>query len=341
MIKNKKFIYILMLLIIIILLAILTYYLRKHIVMNVNNVSVCEEEFIMLLKDNKLQYEQSIRNEMKIPNELSVSKYFDNDKEKYYELLAEKNIEVCTKIKIQQALATEYKITDKFNYNKFKKMLKNENKDRLNKVKNNIHIYGVKNYSDIQYYTYVFDEMVNKLIDKLKNDKLQVTDEECLNYYKNSKIPLGVSNEKRLYTVCDISQIKDKLTTRDTASIQTQMSNSTNETINIIGENIKLYKLELNTSNLRNFIKSDIEAEQNVLSLKQGEVSEPFNSKGLQIIVRYEGFTKAKELTKQDNDFIKFILQMKKYEEMIDEEVLKSNVSFNKKNLTRLCKKTF
>jgi hypothetical protein len=309
-------------------------------VITVNNSPVASPEFEMILKDNILQYEQALRKELTIPDSLSVLEYLKNDKNKYNELIVNKNIEMCKRIKIQQLLGQKYKISDSFDWNTFNKQLKKENQLRLKKIKTKEPVYGVQTFSQLQYYTYIFDDMVNKLIKAMSADKLTVTDEEILGYYRKLESPSTASGEMTTFTLCDVTAFMEssgqyKANEEDILNIKAQLSKGANGKLNPTAKNITFTAEQKTFSSveLRDFVKSDMNTEQIVLSLKVGEVSQPFYSKGKLLIARYDGLKKAEVLSLEDKQMIKNILQRKIYEEFISKEIVKAKVSINEKLL--------
>jgi len=91
------------------------------------------------------------------------------------------------RIKTEQWLAEKYKIIQKFNYSDFILNLEQENKRRLNAVKNKKPVYGPVQYSEEFYYNYLYNNMVIKLKNILGSEVFNFTDNRYKEYYETNK----------------------------------------------------------------------------------------------------------------------------------------------------------
>jgi hypothetical protein len=103
------------------------------------------------------------------------------------EVLKKKTIDTLAQIKIQQIEAKKWGIMPDISYQGFLRLLKKENKLRLEARSMNRVIYGPVQYSEEVYYNYLFTNMVNQLKDTLDDKIFNISDDKLREVYETDK----------------------------------------------------------------------------------------------------------------------------------------------------------
>ncbi|MDF2923508.1 MAG: PpiC-type peptidyl-prolyl cis-trans isomerase [Paenibacillaceae bacterium] len=107
--------------------------------------------------------------------------------EKPEELLRQKTLEELIFIKVQQILFKEEGLVRDIGYKSFLKDFKEENIRRKKSIDEKKIFFGPEQYSENQYYDYLFSNQVIKLKEKLSREKLETDDGELKQYYSANK----------------------------------------------------------------------------------------------------------------------------------------------------------
>ena len=102
------------------------------------------------------------------------------------EMAMNQTLEELKKIKVQQILAKQKGIIDDIGYSAFLKDLQNENARRKHAIQNHQVIYGPVHYGENEYFSYVFNKMQIKLLQKLREVEA-VNEKELEDFYKSIK----------------------------------------------------------------------------------------------------------------------------------------------------------
>lgn len=286
------------------------------VVMEVNGNPVYLEEFQMLLKENENQY---------LDESMVHSESSDKDE------VIQKNIEYCIKIKILQEEAQKYGIIRRFEWFDIEKALKNENQDRVNKMKKGEPVYGVQAFSMEQYYSYFMANMVNELKRKLLGaEDFSLNEEEILSYYESLGQPMMFPGEQMKYSFCDISAASGN-GNQDTVCkevIERLKNNSSIQEIEVQGYHFQVERKTLDMTQLRDLVRSSWDGER-ILQLMEGGVIGPVTIGEIQQVVRYEGFVKKDKLTQSDKDVIRGIQQDAKYEEWLEDLINEAEIKIH------------
>ncbi|MGL5435635.1 MAG: peptidyl-prolyl cis-trans isomerase [Lachnospiraceae bacterium] len=152
----------------------------------VNNEAISVREF----KNQLIQKQAEVENYFKVKYGVSINKQQWNDTfegEVPIEVLKEWAIRELTRIKVQQIMAREAGLTEDISYQSFLQELKAENEKRAEMQKNNQVIYGSQQYSEQQYFAYIFSNMVIQLKSDIAKEKLLINDEILQKYFKQRK----------------------------------------------------------------------------------------------------------------------------------------------------------
>lgn len=189
--KNKKVLSIVAILLGVVIIIFFFFASKKDkeidYVMRVGNLKVAREEVNIILSEIKLKNKNNLINTYQIKDgEFDWNKSYGN--KIAYEYLVDDMMEQMHRIKTIQQLAIEEGLLDKFDYQVFIKMWKDENKERADKIANGEIVYGLNEFSENQYYDYFNNNLMlnlkNVLID---SNKISVSKDEEIQVYENNK----------------------------------------------------------------------------------------------------------------------------------------------------------
>ncbi|MEG0388000.1 MAG: hypothetical protein RR582_06685, partial [Niameybacter sp.] len=157
--------------------------------------------------------------------------------------LYEVSLEECRKSKAQQILAVKWGLESDISYTMFLKKFNKENETRTKMLKEGQIIYGPKQYTLEQYYSYTKSNRESKLYAEIIKKEM-INEEDITRYYEQ--------NKERLYRVIDTYQLL--------------ISKQDEE--NAISES---WSLEIDTQNMRTYSKRYPEFVEALKEVKQGE----------------------------------------------------------------------
>lgn len=103
------------------------------------------------------------------------------------EVLKQKALNECVKIKLQEILAREKGVITDVSYDSFLEGLKAENAKRSNAAKNHEPVYGPLRLDENGYLNYFLGNMIMKLKEKLAENELKASEDELQSYYRSVK----------------------------------------------------------------------------------------------------------------------------------------------------------
>ena len=235
---------------------------------------------------------------------------------------AKKNaLHECVKIIVQQALAKQEKIVDDIRYEKFIHDRMVENKRRKEAVAENKVIYGPVEYSEDNYFNYVFSNMVIKLKTYLGEKELAPLDSELRkayeankNKYKQDKIKVSVISipfmgKKKQDVNAKIAVLENQL--KKGAQFE-ELAIEYNSTGKL---NVRVFDANSRHSDFR----YNGEIKRAAEKLQPGQISQPIETSNSACIIKclenkvtgYRGFDEVK-------DALKTLYIEKKYDELVE-----------------------
>lgn len=309
-------------------------------VARINGSPVFKEEFLMLLRQNEMQYENQLREEYSIPGEQSVLAYLGGNEAEYHGLMFEQNFAYITSCRMEQALAQEYGLASEFTYQSFLDTLEAENQSRAEKIAKGEVVYGLQRFSAEQYYSYLMSNVRQALLRTLPDEMLGVTDEEIVVYYNDLKGFAHLAGERIYYTLYDVTDAEAFTPTAQDAlysEIRTALIAKTYGEVSVEGRVFPPEKRGMTASQLRDFIGQSFDAEF-LLTLAVDEVTEVFSLGGQNYIAQYNGFEKAETLADNEKDVFRAQLEETAYENLIAERVAQADVRINQKAIDKMYK---
>ena len=256
------------------------------------------------------------------------------------EILRERALDFLTRYKVEQQIAVENGILKKENttYEFFLEAMRRENQDRSQKIASGQVVYGVKEYTESSYFTYVYSNLQIENKEKLgkKGNALYADDKELSAWYesvKEERYPKFDTIDMKFYQVASSGYDSN-----DTELIKTQVNNArtdkengkSDEEIKKNYKNIKIVEVNVDDSSASNIQKSFPSFFESLSSLKAGENSDVFSENGLvffaKIISRKDGGYKELE-TYKSSIYTEYISE--KYENYVLESVKKAKVGKN------------
>lgn len=179
---------------VLILVAIAVYITFSHVgeneaVVKVNGEAVTARELSRHMSWNKAYVITYFKDEYdaEVDSDFWNRSYGDTTPNEY---LREYTLKQLVRYKVEQQLAVSYGLMGKeeTTYKSFLKKLEEENNSRSGKAQNGEIVYGVTQYTESTYFSYVYSNMQLRLQDMLseKGEPLYVSDEDLKKWYEQS-----------------------------------------------------------------------------------------------------------------------------------------------------------
>lgn len=300
----------------------------------VNNNPIYQDEYELLLKDHRLQYEQVLRQRLNVPDDLSLLEYLKGDQEEYDRLIAELHREELIRVRVQQELAFEYGVIDQpFSYERFLQELENENSARAQKLAAGEPIYGIKKFDANTYYSYYMSNLRLKTIQAMSADELGITDEAVEAYYREYESPIFAEGETLDYTVYDVSELQE-LSSEARSELERQIKDElATGTDREVNSTFRAEQKHWSGEEIRDMISASEEAERVLLGNEVGTVGGPFYNGKAWLILRYDGFTKTESLGAADRGVLINEMKETAYENAIAQRVQDAAVNYYGENV--------
>lgn len=256
--------------------------------------------------------------------------------------IARKNaLREITAIMAQQIYAKNAGLVKDISYDSFLIDLKNENARRKDAVRQNKVIYGPVEYSEDNYYNYLFDNLVIKLKSKLEDTELAVSDNELKELYEAQK---ETSFKIESVKVCKISvpfETGDENTLTARTKAKTTISNIENRLLH--GDTFERLSREYSRNNRTEYqvFNEDSKREDSrkysglrnsAFSMHVGEVSNVIETSNSFIIIKCINHSTAGYRKFEDvkNGLSLFLID-KKYKEFVERIIREAVVVIDKK----------
>lgn len=311
----------------------------------INGAAIAVEEFRLLMDRNKPEI-SSYFGEKYGSSILDSPEFWDTtfSGERPSEVLKEKALRDCVRIKVQQLLALEKKLIADTSYSAFTKALKDENNRRKRAIEKGEIIYGPEKFSEEAYFFYYFQTIVDKIKENLRETRqLSVDDKEITQYYLENR-----DQQMKKYR-SEVSIISIPYIGEDNRVDETEKTNAEERIKEAYerlsrGESFEALQSLYNPGGERIFrvfteataradaSKRDYLLKEEAMKLKKGETSDIFNEKNTYYILRC---IEKKDLgyfsLDERKDLIKGILLDRKYASYVDNLAKTADIRVNDK----------
>ncbi|GCF93800.1 hypothetical protein NRIC_16910 [Enterococcus florum] len=175
--------------------------------------------------------------------------------QKVYPQLEKKELQeqiVEDKVQLEQAKKAGFEVVD--SYQAVVKQMEKTNQKNQKKIKKKQVVYGLREYDEATYYAYTLS---NSISDLKKSCQQEVTDKDVKTFYKDYPEAFREVENKELYRVCgDEKQLKELIAVKGTTD---QLEGD---------KGIKLEKVQLKESTMRDWLKYYDEEIQEIVQLK-------------------------------------------------------------------------
>jgi len=156
-------------------------------------------EFLLIAKQKRNNILTLFKNQIYDENTFKVEEFWNSNFNGVtpFEKLKQETEKQIIRVKTEQELAEKHKIINKFSYSEFTITLKQENKRRLDALKNKKPIYGPVQYPEKFYYGYLYNNMVIQLKDILGKEVFTFTEIEYKDFYERHKDLLFRNSAKK------------------------------------------------------------------------------------------------------------------------------------------------
>lgn len=261
-----------------VVIRLLFAFTQPDFVLCIDDSPVYAEEFSLFLRENFSQYEEELCTEHEVDDSKALVEMLEGGETEYQHLLTEKNVEHMTEVRVKQRLAIEYGVIEDFSWEWLLQQMEDENKDRMEKIAAGEPVYGLREFSVQQYYSYFMSNLELTLIDVLPENLIGVATSDVDAYYAQFPSFSHVEGERIHYTLYDITQATGLPTDereRVCNDVRQTLVDGQQAVIEVAGIVFAPQQLNLNSTELRSFVRQDLESEF-LLSLAPGEVTEVF-----------------------------------------------------------------
>ena len=303
-------------------------------VLTVDGSPVCEEEFLLMLRENRTVYEGELREELYIPGDRSVEETLGE--KRFQRLLLEKNIAYMTSLRTEQALGLEYGVlSEAFTYDGFLTALEEENHRREARLAAGEPVYGLRRFTPEQYYGYHMDALRTDLLAALPEEVLGVKEADVDACYQSIGRYAQMDGETVDCLLCDVTAARDLPASEQEAlyaDITDMLAGRGGGFITRAGVTYTAEEKTLTSAQLRELIRQSFDAEF-LLAMSPGEISAPFPLGERTYIVRYLGFDKAEALTESERAVLRLRLEEEAYRQLLAERTRTAGVRVNQEYL--------
>ncbi|MPQ43153.1 peptidyl-prolyl cis-trans isomerase [Clostridium tarantellae] len=250
---------------------------KFDVVFYVNEEPVYLGEFMLYFNKNKTKVFKEFSHE-KSGKEFWNTKILEG--ETPLDLVKILTIEDLKEIKTIQITAKKFKVIENIDYKSFTKELKEENKRREKAINNGEVIYGPKQYKEEEYFSYLLENIKNKLKKAIESNN-NISEEEIKKYYEENKETLYKIEDKVDVNIISIPYVDSQGMVDEKSKTLTferikEIRSKLQETENMDFEdnsNIKTNFYEFKKDNKRNDNKFLAEFKEEALKLKPKEFS--------------------------------------------------------------------
>lgn len=249
---------------------------EENIVVHIEDYGITEEEYTMIAKENCNQVYMQFTTE-----QISDENFWENEINgmKPYKILEDIVLEKLKENYALKILAKDLGVED---YDTYEELV-----DSIEEQKQSDENYGLKSYEIESYYTYYYSNLETKIREKLIKDEVQITDEECLEYYKNN---LDVYNSDIsvdiIYAEIDLSE-KDSWNTAYQVARVLETSENAEDIIEENFSQMKIDKLHLSSLETQEGISGTYRMRWELASqLQSGEVYGPYEDSNMYCVIK-------------------------------------------------------
>lgn len=148
---------------------------EENIVLYIGDYKITEDEYIMLAKENCNQVYMQFTSD-----QINSEDFWENEIDGItpYKMLDDIILEKLKENYALKILAKELKVED---YDTYEELVESMETYNVSDEK-----YGLESYDIESYYTYYYSNLETKVREMLIKNEIQITEEECLEYYKNN-----------------------------------------------------------------------------------------------------------------------------------------------------------
>lgn len=325
---------------ILVLAGLLEILSADRFVLEINGNPVNEEEFLLLLKANQLQYEQEIRMQMNIPEEQSLMEFLNADEEMYWGLLVQQNIQYFTQLRIRQELAEQYGVLEQpFTYENFLQDMEQRNAEQRRKLAEGETAYGIQEFTPDVYYGHYMTNLDAQTLRNIPDEVLGVEESQAEEYYQSLPFLLFFEEERVTYTLYEITKLQTAPQTEADAVIQAitrELSFNTDRSVMWNAIRFDPQMVSLNMEQLREFVRQTSDGESLLPGQMEIGAVRQVSTPEVWTVLRMEGFTKAEHLSDHESDMLMLRMREEAYQAHITELVQSAEVRYGKKVIKQI-----
>jgi hypothetical protein len=301
-------------------------------VATINNEPISVKEFKEFLNKNRSQIYDYFSHNYEIKD---IQNFWNTNfnGEIPGEIIKQKTIEQCSKVKIQQLLAKKYDLVKDISYSAFLKDFERENELRKQGNEGKKVTYGLSEFNELTYFNYNLSIMVIQLKEKLAKELFTVSEEKLRDYYhKNKNVRYKRQEFVRIKKI-SISRNRKKDALKSLEAIKYSFENNENMNHFLDNDNsTSIIEMVFDDSTASLDDRFNFQAKTVALNLHPGEISS--------IIEDETEYYFIKCIERKDGGYISFedIRQIvesnyidEKYNAIIDRMLTESKLQINKK----------
>lgn len=267
--------------------------LRARPLARIADSPVGEEEFLLVLRENLVQYETALRQNGTLPEGQTLHDFVQTDAGA--DAVLELQWQQLALQRAKCSLAVEYGVADEYSFEDLKQRMDEENASRTAKLKSGEPVYGLQQFDLQQFYGHWMTTLENDTVAAMQQAGEVPSEQEIQDYYQSMTSPFGIEGEVMHYTVYDLTDLSAEAQQTAWQQAADQPANSA-EPLLAEGKEILPESRALDDRALREFVYSTSVGEQ-LLALEAGQTAPLLEADGRVLAVRFDNFEHAATLT--------------------------------------------
>lgn len=267
--------------------------LRERPLARIGDSPVGEEEFLLVLRENLVQYENTLRQNGTLPEEQTLHDFVQTDEGA--DAVLELQWQQLALQRAKCSLAVEYGVAEEYSFEGLKQHMDEENASRTAKLESGEPVYGLQQFDLQQFYGHWMTTLENDTVAAMQKAGDVPTEQEIQDYYQSMTSPFGIEGEVMHYTVYDLTDLSEEAQQTAWQQVADQPADAA-EPVSAEGKEILPERRELDDRELREFVYSTSIGEE-LLSLEAGQTAPLLEADGRVLAVRFDNFEHAATLT--------------------------------------------
>lgn len=259
----------------------------------IGNSPVGEEEFLLVLRENLVQYETALRQNGTLPEGQTLHDFVQADAGA--DAVLELQWQQLALQRAKCSLAVEYGVAGEYSFAELKHRMNEENSSRIARLESGEPVYGLRQFDLAQFYGHWMATLETDTVAAMQEAGEAPGEQEIQRYYQSMTSPFGIEGEVMHYTVYDLTGLSAEAQQAAWQQAADQPADAAGP-LSAEGKEILPERRELDDRALRGFVYSTSIGEE-LLALETGQTAPLLEADGRVLAVRFDNFEHAATLT--------------------------------------------